>query len=70
MDGRTALAKYTDKEKGRAAALAREAGCSESHLSLFLKGERGISVDLAKRISAATGIPAGQLLGLEVGSRK
>jgi hypothetical protein len=34
--------------------LAAEASCSEGHLSLVLKGERGVSIKLAKRLSDAT----------------
>ena len=55
-DGRALLADYISKETTQA-ALARAVGCSASHLSLILKGERGVSLGLAKRISAATGVP-------------
>lgn len=37
------------------AKLAADADCSESHLSLILKGDRGVSMKLAKRLSDATG---------------
>ena len=43
------------RERTTQAKFAREVRCSESHLSLILKGERGISLGLAKRISEATG---------------
>jgi transcriptional regulator with XRE-family HTH domain len=54
-DGRARLVKYLDGKKQ--ADFAREVQCSESHLSLILRGERGMSFALAKRISAASGIP-------------
>lgn len=37
------------------AKFAADSGCSEPHLSLILKGERGVSMKLAKRLSDATG---------------
>jgi len=37
------------------ARLAADCRCSEGHLSLILKGERGVSMRLAKRLSDATG---------------
>jgi transcriptional regulator with XRE-family HTH domain len=37
------------------AQFARDAKCSESHLSLILKGKRGVSLPLAQRLSDATG---------------
>ncbi len=37
------------------AKFAADAGCSAPHLSLILKGERGVSMDLAKRLSDLTG---------------
>lgn len=37
------------------AKLAADSECSEPHLSLILKGERGVSMKLAKRLSDATG---------------
>jgi len=37
------------------AKFARAVRCSESHLSLILKGERGVSLPLAQRLSDATG---------------
>lgn len=46
MDGHTEISQ---------SKLASESGCSESHLSLILKGERGVSMKLAKRLSDATG---------------
>lgn len=55
MDGKALLADYFGRGVRRQAEIAREAGCSQSHLSLFLQGKRGLSVPLAKRISAATG---------------
>lgn len=59
MDGKQMLADYI---KGRTtqAQFARTIGCSEPHLSLILKGDRGPSINLAKRIREATGgaVPA------------
>jgi len=45
------------------AEFARLVGISPSHLNLILKGKRGASLDLAKRIEVETGrdIEAGQL---------
>jgi transcriptional regulator with XRE-family HTH domain len=37
------------------AQFARDAQCSESHLSLILKGQRGVSLSLAQRLSDVTG---------------
>lgn len=37
------------------AKFSADCGCSEPHLSLILKGERGVSMKLAKRLSDATG---------------
>ena len=54
MDGRQLLAGYIGREKGRQAQFARESGCSESYLSLFLKGKRQLSLKMAKRVSEAT----------------
>jgi transcriptional regulator with XRE-family HTH domain len=61
-DGRAMLADFIHKRTTQA-KFAREVRCSESHLSLILKGERGISLGLAKRISEATGgeIPVDKL---------
>lgn len=48
--------------KGRTtqAEFARQVRCSQAHLSLILKGDRGPSINLAKRIREATGgaVPA------------
>lgn len=52
MDGRQLLAEFIEKNT-TPAQFAREAECSQSHLSLFLKGERGVSVPMAKRMSKA-----------------
>lgn len=55
-DGRTMLAEFI-RARTTQAKFADQVKCSESHLSLVLKGERGMSLGLAKRISAAAGIP-------------
>lgn len=68
MDGRHAIASFIDAQKASQAEFARDVGCSESHLSLFLKGKRGISVPLAKRMSAATdgAVPVTELVSPDV----
>lgn len=54
MNGRQLLASHISKKTSQA-KLARKAKCSESHLSLYLKGERDLSIPMAKRVHAATG---------------
>lgn len=61
MDGRQAIAAYI-KAGTTQAKLAREVGCSEPHLSLILKGKRGLSLTLAKRLSQVTGVPIESLV--------
>lgn len=53
MDGRQLLGEFIAARTSQA-QFARDVGCSDSHLSLILKGERGVSLRLAKRISEAT----------------
>ena len=53
VDGRKLLAEFI-RPRMTQAQFAKDVGCSESHLSLVLKGERGVSLGLAKRISEAT----------------
>lgn len=56
MDTKHPLAVWMDGHKEISQSrLASESGCSEPHLSLILKGERGVSMKLAKRLSDATG---------------
>lgn len=57
------VVEYTTQAK-----FARDVHCSESHLSLVLKGERGVSIELAKRISKATGgaVPIRALVAPEI----
>lgn len=55
MDGKSQLAAFIKRAQVSQARFADDAGCSEGHLSLYLKGKRGLSVPLAKRISQATG---------------
>lgn len=62
MDGLTRLAEYVAKLEGTQKAFADAVGCSESHLSLILAGQRGVSWGLALRIERATGIPAPSLM--------
>lgn len=54
MDGKGLLADFLSRDPRSQAEFARQVGCSQGHLSLFLKGKRGLSVVLAKRISDAT----------------
>lgn len=42
--------------------VAREAGISEAHLSLIVAGKRRPSPEVARRLSATTGIPLDRLL--------
>ena len=50
------LAAWIDRQSDiTQAKLAADCRCSESHLSLILKGERGVSMKLAKKLSDATG---------------
>jgi len=58
--GLTRLAQHI-KETSTQSAFAEKVGCSEPHLSLVLKGKRGLSMRLAKAISAASGIPLQEL---------
>jgi plasmid maintenance system antidote protein VapI len=37
------------------ASFARKAGCSEPQLSAILNGRKGVSLDMAARLSRATG---------------
>lgn len=55
MDTKHPLAVWMDAHPDiNQVKLAAEAECSEPHLSLILKGERGVSMKLAKRLSDAT----------------
>lgn len=62
MDGIELLADYISRGPASQAKVARDVGCSESHLSLVLARKRGLSVLLAKRISVATGVPVRALV--------
>ena len=58
MNGRQLVSEYIERGKPTGASqakLARKAQISESHLSLFLKGERRLGPTRAKRLSDATG---------------
>lgn len=49
------LASWMERHKEISQAkLADDCDCSESHLSLILAGQRGVSMKLAKRLSDAT----------------
>jgi transcriptional regulator with XRE-family HTH domain len=65
MDGRHQLSSYIAGNTSQA-QFAREVACSQSHLSLFLKGKRGVSVPLAKRISEKSGVDLRALVSPEV----
>jgi transcriptional regulator with XRE-family HTH domain len=67
MDGRRILARYI-REQTSQARLAREVECSETHLTLYLQGKRGLSITLARRISKATGgeVPVSALVPPDV----
>lgn len=53
MDGRQLLADYIRANPASQAKLARDAGCSEGHLSLILSCKRWASPKLAHKISSA-----------------
>jgi transcriptional regulator with XRE-family HTH domain len=67
MDGRRLLARYI-RENTSQAEFARDVKCSQTHLTLVLQGKRGVSVPLAKRMSAATGgtVPVNALVSSEI----
>lgn len=68
MDGRQQIAQFLAQHESSQAQFARDVGCSESHLTLFLQGKRKISVPLAMRMSAATGgaVPLKALVSSEL----
>jgi plasmid maintenance system antidote protein VapI len=49
------LAEWLEREGLKQVEFAQQVGCSESHLSLILSRDRGISWTLAQRLSQATG---------------
>lgn len=56
MDTKHPLAAWLGRhEEISQSKLAAAAECSEGHLSLILRGERGVSMKLAKKLSDATG---------------
>jgi hypothetical protein len=56
METKHPLSRWMDSHPEISQAnLAATSGCSEPHLSLILKGERGVSMKLAKRLCDATG---------------
>lgn len=63
MDDTHPLANWIDAAKMKRAEFARVVGISPSHLTLILKGRRGVSLDLAFRIEAQTkhGVSAAQI---------
>lgn len=63
MDGRQKLLEFIAASTTQS-KFARDIDCSESHLSLVLAGERGVSLELAKKIEDATAgtVPAGSLV--------
>lgn len=56
------VAKFLAGEGITNAQFARDVVCSEPHLTLFLQGKRQLSVALAKRFNARTGIPVKALV--------
>jgi DNA-binding transcriptional regulator YdaS (Cro superfamily) len=64
MDGRKLLAAFIRANPASQAKLARDAGCSEGHLSLILSGKRWASPKLAHKISRAIdgAVPAKELV--------
>jgi hypothetical protein len=65
-DWRTTLAANL-AARGARAKFAREIECSESHLSLVLKGDRGLSWAMAKKVSDRTGIAMDDLMSPALG---
>lgn len=59
---RTTLRAELGAKRGAQVEFAREVGCSESHLSLVLRGKKGLSYPLAERINAKTGIEISELM--------
>lgn len=57
----THLRNHLEKSGKRPAAFARELGVTPSTITRILRGERKPSVELARRISKATGIAVGRL---------
>jgi transcriptional regulator with XRE-family HTH domain len=61
MDGPELLKEHIGPRRGARAEFARQIGCSQPHLSLVLKGKRGLSPELGQKASRATGIPLEKL---------
>ena len=59
-DGRAMLADFI-RQRTTQTKFAEEVGCRPAHISLILSGKKGMSVDLARRISVVTGIAPGKL---------
>ncbi|XUM21020.1 hypothetical protein ACRAVF_27030 [Bradyrhizobium oligotrophicum S58] len=59
---RTALQQKLASRRGAQVQFARDIECSESHLSLVLKGKRNPSYALAQKISGKTRIPIDRLM--------
>ena len=58
------LIKYVGKTGKTITAIAKEAGCSRMTLYRLINGEQNATVDLLRRVSAATGneVPVGAFL--------
>lgn len=54
MTGREQLSTFIGPDRGARAAFARKANISQPHLLLYLRGDRDLSIAMAKRISDAT----------------
>ena len=57
------LKTYLDAERGRATKLAAQIGIARSYLSDLASGKKVGSVDVMRRISEATGIDLGEMIG-------
>ena len=61
MDEPHPLKAWLENENTTQAQFARDLRCSESHISDILKGKKGVSLDLAIKISAATGVSVAEI---------
>lgn len=63
------LTEYASQPGRSLSKLAREAGCSRMTLYRLMRGEQNATIDLLKRVSAATGgeVPVSALIPAEGG---
>lgn len=64
------LSEYRWRERISGAELARRLGVSRGFISQYLNGKCGMGAKTAKRVSAITGIPIVELMGLEDGASR